>query len=281
MPCVVCHKPVPPRCLYCPRHRRFGLLASDDQSILEIRFAMIAGWVPALDGFVCEYCGRLLDETDPGRDDYAGFDHIVPGERRLATCCRRCNSMKNALTGIEFRTVVPALADLWLEGVPFKKDIVQFERWDWRRLAPAAPAPPRGVAPFEAQLKKYADCLVCHGILYPRSRYCARCRRFITSQRENAARCKAMVVSWDPVAKGFRCLYTGVLLDLHNPKSPWYLTFDHLVPGRAPLAVCAAWVNRMKGSMAEPAFRALIPNLARHMRTGAPLAPVRIRHPPI
>jgi len=269
MPCTVCHVPTPPRTIYCPRHRRFGLLAADDQSLLAIRIAMQENWRPALDGFTCAYCGKLLNETDPNSPDYATFDHIFPGEPRLVTCCRRCNGMKNALTGPEYRVIVPALADHWETGAPFDKNIIGFDRWDWKRVVLGAPLPPRKVAPFEARIKKYVDCIVCHDILFPKSRYCGRCRRFITVQRDNAARCAAMIESWDPVVKGFRCFYTGAILDELNWLSPWYINFDHLIPGRPKVAVASAWSNRMKGTMTEAQFRAVVPALADHMRTGA------------
>ncbi len=270
MPCIICHIPTASRTIYCPRHRRFGLLAADNQSVLAIRWAMQDAWVRALDGLTCAYCGVLLNERDPVNPAYATFDHFIPGEERLVACCRRCNSMKNALTGPEYQIIVPALADHWETGSPFHKNIVQFDKWDWKRLVLGAPLPPRKVAPFEARIRKYTDCLVCHDVLFPKSRYCGRCRRFITVQRDNAARCVAMIEAWDPVLRGFRCRYTGVILDEINRLSPWYINFDHLIPGRPRVAVSSAWSNRMKGVMTESQFRAVVPALAKHMRTGAP-----------
>jgi len=269
MPCTVCHIPTPPRTVYCPRHRRFGLLAADDQSLLAIRLAMQESWNGALDGFTCFYCGVLLDEKNPKSPDYACFDHFVPGEKRLVLCSKRCNSMKNALTGPEFLKIIPALADHWESGVPFDKNIATFDKWDWKRLGLSRPMPPHKVAPFEARIKKYTDCIVCHDVLFPRSRYCARCRRFITAQHDNAVKAAAMIDAWDPVLQGFRCRYTGVILDEIDWRGPWYINFDHLVPGKPGLAVTSAWSNRMKGDMTERMFRAVVPALANHIRTGA------------
>jgi hypothetical protein len=277
MPCVVCHKPTPSHFVYCPRHRRFGELAADDQSVLAIRDAMIEGWVPELDGCICKYCGRLLNETNPQSPDYTVFDHYFPLGAKLVTCCRRCNSMKNALTGPEFIVVIPALSDYWLLGIPFRKDLIGFDDWDWKRLALTAPMlPPRKVAPFEARIKKYIDCLVCHDILYPKSRYCARCRRFITGQHDNAEKAKAMIESWDPERHGFADYYTGNLVDEVDWKSPWYRNFDHIVPGKPKMALSSAWTNRMKGNMTESQFRTRVPALADHIRSGAPFKPRKV-----
>ncbi len=271
MPCVVCQKPVGPHFKYCQRHRRFGTLAGDGQSILAICDAMIESWNEKIGGHRCRYCGRRMDETDPARDDYPTFDHWIPTETPLVMSCRRCNSMKNALTGPEFLKIIPALSDFWLEGIPFPRDIVAFDCWDWKRLQLAAPILPRKVAPFEARTRKYTDCIVCDGVLYPKSRYCARCRKFITTQRDNAEKAEAMIDSWDRARNGFACQNTDQLLEEKDWRSPWYGNFDHLIPGRPKRAFVSAWSNRMKGNMTRALFRKVVPALAGHFRTGAPV----------
>lgn len=56
-----------------------------------------------------------------------------------------------------------------------------------------------------------------------------------------------------------------------NPRSPWYLTFDHRFPGKkGNLAVCTAWINYMKTYLTEEQFRAILKELAEHFRNGAP-----------
>ena len=70
---------------------------------------------------------------------------------------------------------------------------------------------------------------------------------------------------------GFRCHYTGVLLDITDQLSPWYLTFDHRTPGKkGGLVVCAAWINSMKNRLTEEEFKAVIIEFARCKETGEP-----------
>jgi hypothetical protein len=177
------------------------------------------------------------------------------------------NCMKNALTGNEFLAVVPALSDHLELGLPFDKDTIAFTKWNIRGI----PFRPRKVAPWEAPVRGVTDCVVCHGELFPRSMYCPRCRRFITVQRENAARRQALIDAFDKALNGFRCHYTGVLLDENDFNSPWYLTFDHRIPGkRGDLVVAAMWVNRMKTYLTETEFRAVLKELANHIRHGTP-----------
>ena len=85
-------------------------------------------------------------------------------------------------------------------------------------------------------------CYICCDAVPPRRKYCARCYEYLDMQIETMARVLAMQAAWDPIAKGFRCYYTGVLLELYDLSSPWYITFDHRIPGKkGDLVVCAAW----------------------------------------
>jgi hypothetical protein len=175
--------------------------------------------------------------------------------------------MKGNLTGDQFRLVVPELSDHLETDKPFNRDIVRF-------LVPAhlqKPVVRRLAAPWEAPLWRVTDCVVCHDPLYPKSMYCARCRRFITVQRDNAARREALMRAWSIKLRGFLCHYTGVLLDELDFRSPWYMNFDHRIPGKpGDIVVAAAWLNRMKSFLTEEQFKAVVHELARHFRDGTP-----------
>jgi hypothetical protein len=58
------------------------------------------------------------------------------------------------------------------------------------------------------------------------------------------------------------------MLDENDFHSPWYLVFDHVIPGGTRLEVCAAWVNGIKADMTYDGFRAFVRELARVLRTG-------------
>ena len=89
--------------------------------------------------------------------------------------------------------------------------------------------------------------------------FCPRCRKFITNKEEPHARVQPLINAFDPVSNGFRCYYTGILLEEYDFRSPWYLTFDHRIPGKkGNLVVCSFWVNQLKSYLTESEFRAVI-----------------------
>lgn len=80
-----------------------------------------------------------------------------------------------------------------------------------------------------------------------------------------------MINAFDTISNGFRCYYTGILLEEVNYRSPWYLTFDHRIPGKkGDLVVCALWVNQLKSFLTETEFKSVVGELARHIRLGTP-----------
>lgn len=109
--------------------------------------------------------------------------------------------------------------------------------------------------------------------------YCRECGKFLLHKPEASARAVAMVRVRSKNPPGFRCYYTGRLLELYDTKSPYYASFDHRTPGkkgdrRSPdlpqgflrangkgakraegdLVMCARWVNSVKGTMTEEEF---------------------------
>jgi len=131
---------------------------------------------------------------------------------------------------------------------------------------------------------------VVHWRLYPSTdnRVCAGCGRATALKgREYCARCarlnfrmklarfppEAIKGVWDYLHKyGFVCYYTGMPLDLDNPKSPWYLVFDHWMP-RDPrkIVITSALVNQMKSDLTEDEFWYFIHQLANYFRYGTPV----------
>ena len=62
------------------------------------------------------------------------------------------------------------------------------------------------------------------------------------------------------------CEYTGILLDENDPNSPWYVSIDHRFPGKkGDLAVCARFVNTVKGTLTAKQFPKVMAALARMM----------------
>jgi hypothetical protein len=79
-------------------------------------------------------------------------------------------------------------------------------------------------------------------------------------------RVKAMKAAWCADEAGFRCHYTGVKLDDSHPMNPWFLTFDHTIPGdKDTVVVAASWVNEMKTSLSEAEFWKIIGEYNRYL----------------
>ena len=94
------------------------------------------------------------------------------------------------------------------------------------------------------------SCTVCGSPAKPRNLYCPRCRKFIFRKPNHKARAAALIESWDPVRKRFRCWYTGIPLNETAPWSRRYLTFDHVIPGDDKrLVVCCRLINEMKSDL--------------------------------
>jgi hypothetical protein len=95
------------------------------------------------------------------------------------------------------------------------------------------------------------ECVVCGHATVPYSIYCPRCRWYVfwhgSGHRAYAA---ALREAYDPVADGFVCRYTGVLLDPEMGR-PWSLNFDHRISGDEE--------SRFRGSSSHPHHHALTP----------------------
>jgi len=115
-PCEICGQPSFPGSDYCPRHRRF-LFGKYERTARLVAFKR--AWSSEKNGFVCEYTGIVLDETDPNSPWYVSIDHRVPGKKGdLAVCAGFVNSIKSTLTAKQFQEVLEALARM-MDGEPF------------------------------------------------------------------------------------------------------------------------------------------------------------------
>jgi len=123
-------------------------------------------------------------------------------------------------------------------------------------------------------------CTVCGSPAKPRNLYCPRCRKFIFRKPNHKARAAALMESWDPNHRRFRCWYTGIRLNEENPFSRRYLTFDHVVPGDdSRLVVCCRLINEMKSDLTWDEFFTLISAFDIYKKTGVfPKETVNLGH---
>jgi hypothetical protein len=110
-------------------------------------------------------------------------------------------------------------------------------------------------------------CIVCIREAGPKNIYCPRCWGLIKNKHDHVEHREVLIKYYDRELDGFVCFWTGVKLNDTDPNDPWYLTFDHLVPGKKGTMVPAAWwVNDMREDMDEDEFRTVVSLFARHSR---------------
>jgi hypothetical protein len=78
---------------------------------------------------------------------------------------------------------------------------------------------------------------------------------------------------------GFVCGYTGIALDLDNPKSPWYFEFDHETPGdKSKVVLTCALINEMKSDRTKEEFKYYVCQLAKCFTTGAKIRKRKLKY---
>lgn len=85
---------------------------------------------------------------------------------------------------------------------------------------------------------------------------------------------------WDYIRKnGYVCYYTGMRLDLEDPKSPWYLVFDHCTPQDPKKVVITSFLlNDMKSDLTENEFWYIIGQLADFRRKGTSVRKIKLKY---
>jgi hypothetical protein len=130
---------------------------------------------------------------------------------------------------------------------------------------------PVPVPPFAKPLRATGfKCEVCIRPRKPGNTYCPRCRQLIVMGHRwpKLDKRAALIGNYDPILDGFLCEYTGVLLEEVNFHDPYFLVYDHRIPGQRKLVPAASWVNDMKGWLSDIQFWKVIAEFANHIRTG-------------
>jgi len=104
-----------------------------------------------------------------------------------------------------------------------------------------------------------------------RGLYCLRYHIAITGNQERIAKEAALIDALDKACNGFRCKYTGMLVDLDKPTGPYHLCYDHRFPGHPGNIVVSLFIiNLMKSALSDEEFRTIVIRLARHFTDGVP-----------
>lgn len=204
----------------------------------------------------CHYSGVSLEIDDFASAWYLVFSRLVSGDNtKIVPAAALFDVMKSVLLKKEFRYYVLALDDHRQKHLEVKKRPLVH----WRLLASSTAG---GVCPVCGQ-----------PILSKRHKLCARCSRIAYRMKLLRFPREAIDGVFDYLhTYGFICYYTGMPLVTDDPKSPWYLVFDHWMP-RDPrrIVVTSALVNAMKGDLTEEEFWYFIRQLANYYRHGTPV----------
>ena len=112
--------------------------------------------------------------------------------------------------------------------------------------------------------KLVKKCCMCGKPVFSwRSIYCRTCSHFSARMSDARVSPKVRQDLWNYVTHhGFFCRYTGQELDVFNKSSPYFLEFDHLVPGDPrKIVITSAWINEMKGDLTFKEFKGSVVQL--------------------
>lgn len=267
MKCAICGYPTMPRRKDCPRCHK--LLTHMPRAAK--RRALIEALDKSINKFRCFYTNLVLEENDPNSPLHLNFDHPIPGDNsRLVACASFVNQLKSVMTEAEFKRNIPLLAGHFEGALVLDRNDFRIE--NFHPHPPAARIPAELLPPEPPAARWFSEtCKICKKPPAKGSYYCKRCRKAIDNRTETAAKEAAMIDSYDKEQDGFRCKYTGMLVDLDEPPGPYHLSFDHRLPGRpGNIVVCLQIINLMKSRLSDGEFRIIVCRLARHFTTGEP-----------
>ena len=113
------------------------------------------------------------------------------------------------------------------------------------------------------KLKK--KCCKCGKPVFSiKSIYCRECSHFSARMSDERVSPEVRQDLWKYVSKyrGYYCFYTGMKLNVFDKADPYFLEFDHLVPGDPrKIVMTSAWFNELKGDLALREFKGSVVQL--------------------
>ena len=102
--------------------------------------------------------------------------------------------------------------------------------------------------------KLVKKCCLCgkKPVFSIKSIYCRECSHFCARMSDERFSPEVQQDLKDDVRKrgGFYCHYTGQKLNVFDESDPYFLEFDHLVPGDpSKIVKTSAWFNELKGDL--------------------------------
>ena len=132
-------------------------------------------------------------------------------------------------------------------------------------------------------LKPGGKCCLCGSkpAFSKNSIYCRDCSYFCARMSNSRFSPKARKSLRNYVRRrgGFYCFYTEQELDVFNESNPYFLEFDHFVPGDPrKIVMTSAWINEMKGDMAFKEFKRSVVQLFNYWFKGIKIKKRKFRY---
>ena len=129
--------------------------------------------------------------------------------------------------------------------------------------------------------KLVKKCCICGKPVFSwRSIYCRTCSHFSARMSDERFSREIREALWRYVRRhGYVCYYTGQELDVFDETSPYFLEFDHLVPGDpSKIVITSAWFNEMKGDLTFKEFKASVVQLYNYWFKGIKIKKKKFRY---
>ncbi len=130
--------------------------------------------------------------------------------------------------------------------------------------------------------KLVKKCCMCGKPVFSiKSIYCRECSHFSARMSDERFPPKARNDLWKCVRKnrGYYCHYTGQKLDVFNKSDPYFLEFDHVVPGNPrDIVMTSAWFNELKGDLTIKELKGSVVQLYNYWFKGIKIKKKKVRY---
>jgi len=129
--------------------------------------------------------------------------------------------------------------------------------------------------------KQVKRCCECNKPVFSiKSIYCRTCSHFSARMFDERFSPEIRESLWSYIRKnGYYCYYTGTKLDVFTKSSPYFLEFDHVVPGDPRrIVITSAWLNELKGDMTFKEFRKSVVQLYNYWFKGIKIKKMKFRY---
>jgi len=264
--------------IYCPHCSRFAVRMAAKKFSPEI-VKQLWDDVRQHEGFFCHYTGMRLDMDDPHSPWYCVFDHWHPRDaKRIVLTSSLFNEMKSNLTEDEFWYIIKQLAHHRRLGKHVRK--IRLSCWPGHVM----PSDETGKRLKQYLLREHKGsgcCALCgKRVFVYNAKYCPRCAKFVARLHSKGLPPETIEETLEYVRqKHFTCFYSGIQLDLDDPKSPWYCVLDHWIPqDPGKIVLTCDLFNVMKSDLSEKEFWYYVLQLADYIEKGRPVRKMKLAY---